>query len=380
MKHLRAGIWIMQLFLVARVFAQNLVPNPGFEFYHHCPPYPGQIHEAVDWNAPNNKTTDYFHRCSSPAGGASVPANLLGFQEPYHGDGYAGIRTWIPIIEGNPYYREYLATQLLEPMVAGETYEISFMVSVAEESGYYSDDIGIYFSPEPFGHQAVYDYEPQVRQPDNVLLENTNDWVKIYSKYVAQGGEQYLLLGNFLDDERMTREVIDPQLPVVYYYIVEVVVRSCAGFEDIFSKVDTFLCPDESILIAGKEGANHYRWTEGGQSVERVVDQPGKYTVISELGCYSETTTYEIEEWDCSCRLRMPNPQPSSLPLQWLLTPAVTGYEITLYDTAGRRVGQFKDLDDSVLSLSSGMYFWKASLVCGKERRQQEGRVVVIWR
>src|SRR5688572_5971767 len=87
---------IQVLFLLSIVHtlssAQNLVPNPGFEHYTHCPGNfsegPGEF-QATGWFGANAGTPDYFNSCSR--GDAGVPYNWAGVAEAHDGLGYAGI-------------------------------------------------------------------------------------------------------------------------------------------------------------------------------------------------------------------------------------------------------------------------------------------------
>lgn len=347
--------------------AQNLVPNPGFEFYHNCPPYPGQIHESVAWDSPNNQTTDFFHRCADPAGGAGVPANLPGTQEPHGGDGYAGIRTWIPVIEGNPLYREYLSVQLTEPLIAGERYAVRFRVSVAEASSHLSDDIGLYFSAAPFEQEALYPLSPHIRQPEGILLKDSSDWTAIGGIYTASGGEQYLILGNFLDDTAMTREEINTGEPVVYYYIDDVEVRPCAGSVDRGRQVDTSLCAGEVLLLAGVPDAVSYRWDNGSDFPERGINGPGTYAVKSRFLCYTEETVFRVSAEDCGCEPDWPNPVllNTGTSVSLSLPAGINELEFFLYDALGRQVSRQTAEGTLVLpALAAGAYFWRARYVC----------------
>ncbi len=367
------------LCLFDKTSSQNLVPNPSFELYEACPPYPGQIHLAQGWDSPNNRTTDYFHRCSPAENGASVPENLVGIQEPFHGNAYTGIRTWIPIIPGNFIYREYLATQLLEPLKEGQEYEISFRVSVAELSGYYSNDLGLYLSADPFVYEVFYEFQPQLSYQSENVLDNTEEWQKISTIYSAKGGEQYLILGNFLSDEEMTREEVDAENPVVYYYIDEVAVIPCAAFEDQTIVVDTVLCEGQPMLLAGAPAADNHFWSNGSGSVEQVITEPGKYEVISDFGCYRVQTLYEVLEKDCTCQIRIPSPQGISTSNKLSLPEVVEDYRVLLFNASGQFVHQLHYPDQTLPLLPSGIYYWTAHLKCsGNETKNVSGRILYV--
>lgn len=348
------------------IFAQNLAPNPSFEAFINCPPYPGQIQEALFWDAPNSRTTDYFHRCSPIENGASVPQNLLGMQEPHSGDAYTGIRTWLPIISGNPIYREYLSTKLIEPLQENELYSLSFWVSVAESSGYLSKDIGLWLSPTPFEPQDFYDSEPQLRYQEDQVLQNKETWQKISTTYFAKGGEQYLMLGNFLDDQEMTREEKDKESPVVYYYIDDVSVLPCSTFQDTVINLDTTLCLGETLLLKGKTGADQYQWENGSGLRERSIIQSGNYELVNDFGCYAWVQQFQVSFQTCDCQIKVPNPQSSNQVLQTLVSADVQSFSLQLFTASGQLVLTLENQLDPFIRLASGFYFWKASLACSK--------------
>ena len=64
----RKGFHKLALILLALVLslcaeAQNLVPNPSFEFYTECPDSPGKIEFAYPWK--NVRVScDYYHECA----------------------------------------------------------------------------------------------------------------------------------------------------------------------------------------------------------------------------------------------------------------------------------------------------------------------------
>lgn len=380
------------LALLTPVAAQNLVPNPGFEAYSQCPPYPGQIHLAEEWDSPNNNTTDYFHRCAPTEDGASVPANLLGTQSPYAGHGYAGIRTWIPVIPGNPEYREYLSVQLTQPLAAGATYALSFQASLAETASHASDDLGMYLSATPFDNERRYERSPHLRLPTGEPLENETDWMRVAGTYTAQGGEQYLLIGAFETDEEMLREKIrENDEPKVYYYIDEVVVRPCMEPTQLDPVVDTDLCRGEQLLLEGPADAVAYRWDNLSTTRERSVQEAGTYIVVSAFDCYRLTTTYLVRETACSCAPSLASPQllapvAADGRLRLRKSDHVEVTSVRLYDMSGRRQAHFAADQLSLLDtyqLSSGMYIYELHYECRQaggilETGRRVGKVVML--
>lgn len=357
--------------------AQNLVPNPGFEAYLQCPPYPGQIHLAEAWDAPNNQTTDFFHGCAPSSTGAGVPVNLVGQQVPHSGEGYVGLRTWVPVIEGNPPYREYLSVDLIRPLQAGRDYLFRCWVSVAESSSHLSDGVGFLLTKEPLPNQAIYTQEPQMRFMPGVPLEEQEDWVSFSAVYKSLGGEQHLTIGNFQTDAELFLLQDNEHSPTVYYYIDDVSITPCRLPERFESYVDTFVCQDEAILLAGQHGALSYLWSDSRTVRERWVEQPGEYSLITDWGCYQTTTWFTVQVEDCSCTLRWSNPfSPNG---QLTLPFQLESLELLLYDTLGRLVGKFDEVNWAKLRnwYPSGIYFWRAKLSCGDRIRYQSGKVLL---
>src|ERR1700761_5116121 len=163
MKFISLSIFIAFSFDVA-LMGQNLVPNPGFEMYNNCPanlsgisfsPSFSNFPTVDQWVSPLGQTTpDYYNVCANgtPAG---VPNGAFGPKQPHNGNAYAGIIAWQGAYSHNvlvPDYREYLQTELLQPMAAGQEYCVSFYVSTSDLGDVHNynyvflNQIGINFS------------------------------------------------------------------------------------------------------------------------------------------------------------------------------------------------------------------------------------------
>lgn len=372
--------------------AQNLVPNPSFEVFHNCPPYLGQIQESIAWDSPNNNTTDYFHACAPRTSGASVPQNTLGEQPPAQGEAYAGLRTWIPVIAGNPVYREYLSTQLKTPLLAGMEYQVEFKVSLAESSSHATDDLSIYFSKQPLANERLYQVIPQIRNPSGHLLDDVTDWTAISGTFTAQGGETFLVIGTFLNDEEMTRTIVRPgQEPKVYYYIDDIKVQPCRIPEQLTQVIDTNLCAGQLIDLLGLPDAKAYRWDNLTTTINRQVRSPGKYEVISQNNCYDFTTIYQVEEENCICHPTVPSAQiidflGNTNRFAFSSNRFTKIKQLVVYDALGRQVHFSKGTDLSEFeapSLSAGVYFYCIKFTCidllgNQTSGQQAGKFIAV--
>jgi hypothetical protein len=182
--------------------AVNLVPNPGFETISSCPTSFSQLSVAVPWTAPTTGTADCYNTCVTgyptfPV--PSVPVGPFGYQQPHSGSGYAGII----VLSSAADYREYLEAPLTSPLVAGQTYRVSFYVNLGDTCSLAIDRLGAYLSVGPVGpvgNYAPLPYTPQVETPAGVFFSDTLNWVLVTGTLVAAGGENHLVIGNFHDD------------------------------------------------------------------------------------------------------------------------------------------------------------------------------------
>ena len=126
--------------------SSNLVFNPSFEDYRECPrkiDALGKLTIVDAWYQPTAGSADYYNICGSRDCG--VPRNKLGIQDAHFGNGFCGIYC------SKTDYREYLQTELKEPLKAGEMYRVSFYVSLSEYSSGAVATIGALFTTERIG-------------------------------------------------------------------------------------------------------------------------------------------------------------------------------------------------------------------------------------
>ncbi|MFT4660361.1 MAG: OOP family OmpA-OmpF porin [Patiriisocius sp.] len=209
--------------------AQNLVPNNSFEKHAYCPSEfnQGQMNTVTDWQQASRGTSDYFHSCSRIVG---VPENDFGWQEAYHGEAYMGLITFSPASSN---YREYIQAQLLDKLVTGQKYCVEFYISLAENSKFMTDEVGIILSSAEIRSETdkVIRLEPHISNPGNHILKNDRSWLLISDTYVAKGDEQHLIIGNFKDDNstKVKRRNIKNAQSVPwdysYYYVDNISVK-----------------------------------------------------------------------------------------------------------------------------------------------------------
>lgn len=226
-------ICIFMLFLAtARSDAQNLVLNGDFEIYSSCPVALSMIDSATFWsNATNNGTPDYFHYCGNPLF-AGVPQNAIGYQSPYTGEGYAGLYLW----QGGNNYREFMIGQLSSSLVTGTCYHFEMFISLANRVKHTASNIAVYFSDTIItgitGLQ-MQTFTPQIANPPG-NYPDTATWIPVSGNFTANGGENYLIIGNFDVDAALDTILVSPMAlwPGTHVYVDAVSLTICTGIEE----------------------------------------------------------------------------------------------------------------------------------------------------
>lgn len=273
------------------ILAQNLVQNGSFESITECPTFEyGAICDgfAPPWECATLGHPDLFNACGNPFG-LGVPDNHRGFQEARTGIGYAGM-----IVHWDNNYTEYLMIQLAQPLDTGVWYTMSFYLNLANDFCGLKH-FGAYFSVEnPYVNFAEYlPYIPQI-ETDMGYLNDTQGWMPIAGCYLAQGGERYIVLGNFRTQETTQIDPDCDETTSVFYYI-----------EDVFLTEGT--SPDELIvdLPSAAEGCFSYEidpmhpgpvfyWNTGDRTPTLTVTESGIYTVTVSDGCNTGTAEIEV--------------------------------------------------------------------------------------
>ncbi len=195
----------------------NLVPNPSFEDTVFCPTNHGQIGWALGWINPNLASPDYFSSCNGGLFG--VPSNLVGFRYAFDGNAYAGIFTYI-----NGGYREYIEIQLLDSLKYAEKYVVEFYVSKTAYS-VAINRFGAYFSDNLIlsSNNLNLPFIPQIESNPNQYYTDTSGWTKITGIYQSSGGERYLTIGNFYDDNNTDTVHVGVTSPFTSYYYIDMI-------------------------------------------------------------------------------------------------------------------------------------------------------------
>jgi hypothetical protein len=189
---------------------QNLIANGSFENtinnYDCSGSYANYQISAPVFGAPfidswlGVQSPDYFNTsCFSPSPyqyGYGTPANGAGEIYPKTGIAYSGFIVFA--IQGE--YKEFVFQHLSSPLISGKSYCLSFYVSRADRNQYAIKNIGAYLSATiPSSNSPTTNYFNFIPQVENQsgFITDTTQWTQIQGCFTANGGEQYITIGNF---------------------------------------------------------------------------------------------------------------------------------------------------------------------------------------
>jgi hypothetical protein len=264
----------------------------------------------------NNIDTTGAARCWG-GGGMRIPNSVYGFQYPRTDSCYVGLATYFSEQQnnwaGHTYkYREWIGVKLLDTLKQGKCYEFKMYISRGEKSNRIISSIGAYFSPDSL-FEAYTDTSPFYISPwplDSELVQiqhnpwetiyDTTDWLEITGIFNANGNEEYLYLGNFLNDEQYPIVMIDtlqsnPFCQISYFFIDDVslyeIDEPCGvGInENIVSKIKIYPNPAQDFVSI--ELPKNYNQAQlsiynltGQLVLQKQIIQPNQTMPITELG------------------------------------------------------------------------------------------------
>jgi hypothetical protein len=193
-------IYMVFILSIGLSYAQNnLISNESFENNNICPNHlsnaisNGNVYYSSN---PANYTPDYFNSCTTAISQAfQVPNNTRGFQYPKTGNAYSGIDLWQIDAPG----REYIQIKFSSTLKLNHHYAFECYLSRAEKFRYSVSNFGAYFSIDSVSMPAadILPFVPQINNPAGNYLTDTLNWMHFTGTFLAQGGEQYVILGNF---------------------------------------------------------------------------------------------------------------------------------------------------------------------------------------
>ena len=221
----------------------NLVPNGGFEEFDGFPI--GWYYKGIDfdnvvkyWSSPTTASPDaYGTRVRVPATWAEKG---FGKQTAHSGTNFTGITVY-GCVNGKPHCREYIQIQLTESLVIGQNYTIDFWYAQLPKS-LRINNLGVCFSEKQVrvvGEPCLKTLKPQAKAT-KVLEAKNGSWARFSMKFTATTEADWLILGNF-DEDETTNIMSSPSvngLNFAYYYIDDVTLRKLEPIKRVPVKED----------------------------------------------------------------------------------------------------------------------------------------------
>ncbi len=297
------------------MLAQNLVLNPSFEEKIECPHFEtadtGNLHIAKYWHSPG-KTSDYYNACANNNNiidaKSDVPKNVMGYQYAHTGDGYAGIILMDSSANNLLYtvWREYAEGTLVAPLEKDSIYKVRFYISMADDySTRATDRIGAYFhqqfiTPTVYypGTPFLINAKPQVENMHNRILYDTAHWTQVCGFFRAKGGESYLTIGNFYDDQHTPFIQTGPNFRgTSYYYLDDVSVEKVPQHLSPYNFVDqSIICNADSISnYQVPDNLSYILWSTGDTTHQAAIPGAGQFWVRAMLDECLFTDTFNIK-------------------------------------------------------------------------------------
>lgn len=244
--------------------SQNLISNGSFESYTspvNCSGGSGGFdnysvfpvnHVVNDWFTQNSP--DYFSVLCSGINNNGSPINIFGYSSANNGTNYAGFILFQKA--GN--LKEYIFQQLSTPLQSGKVYCLSFYVSRADRITHAIKNIGAYFSnslPTLIGGEYI-SAIPQVENHTGYITD-TIQWTLIQGCFIANGGEQYITIGNFNSNATTdtlfagTNNQVFGADGYAYYYIdnITLIDQSTVGVNELSNGSNISVYPNPAIDV-----------------------------------------------------------------------------------------------------------------------------------
>lgn len=261
----------------------NLVPNSNFQTVSKKLKDKGQLNLAQPWISPTLSVADLYVK-NSKNPDINAGANSRGEENPMSGDNYAGFRAYST--KGKE-PRTYLQVKLTEPLEAGVEYCVTFHVSLSDLSKNACNNLGAYLSINEVSanNNDILIFEPQIVSRRHVIYEQQYDWTPVCAKYKAEGGEEYLTIGNFTPVDKLKinakikrpKGFNTPQTNDAYYYLDNVIVTKTIEGErcdcDFIPGVDDV----ETVNKNFKSEAN------GNENKVKIIDSYGAPSTTNEV-------------------------------------------------------------------------------------------------
>ena len=261
-------LFIFCLLYIAYSHAQtNLVMNPSFEQFKHCPNDWNEADSAKYWDWINpacNNTAHYngrgeLYTSSCPL----VPTYSIYYNVPYNiettyqkartGNSYIGLTSIYSVPPSvNNDIRDYLKGQLSSILQAGKNYCLTFYYNASNRIEYATNQFGAYVDDGSIANYSCLGsipVSPQAQNNPTVFMTDTMNWVKIQGMFTAIGNENTITLGNFVDSATIQFKLVNaPSGNAAPYYLIDDISLVPVDLA-VYAGTDTTLTKGDSTYI-----------------------------------------------------------------------------------------------------------------------------------
>jgi gliding motility-associated-like protein len=197
------------------------------------------------------------------------------------------------------------------PLKANTCYYAEMYVNLANSSLQTVNQISMLFSNPNFTTTAfsfTNTIQPQIQYDTTLFLIDTLNWVKVSGKFIAQGGEQFLTIGNFRDGGHLKKQTVSsnftsPICAGVFRYAY-IHIDDVAVYEILTPQLQSnaiTICPNADTLVLGDTARiqTHYQWFANGIAIDTtsfIKVKPNQTTsyVLQSTNCTTTTQTIVV--------------------------------------------------------------------------------------
>ncbi|MBN2730037.1 MAG: gliding motility-associated C-terminal domain-containing protein [Bacteroidales bacterium] len=286
------------------MIGQNLVKNPSFDNVNlpQCYTIPigtaNTFYILDEWSFANygaiNNNADCFHYCFDSLPWLShIPYLGPNFQYPHTGSGFTGLYAFDyekkPPLDSIIEYSEYLQGQLFSSLISGRNYIFSCYISLNDVCNYTFSDLSVYLSSILINESSLLlsNYSPQINNISYITVKN--GWEKITIPFIASGGEQFFVIGNFTNYSLMDTIYIGGGNSDYgnkgYFYIDDVSIYPAdAPVYSADAGGDQLLCEGESLVLGSPSRSQYLYWWYDAEG--NLIDTTAQITVSPEISTY----------------------------------------------------------------------------------------------
>jgi len=374
------------------VVSQNLVPNPSFEIYSQLPYSFTQLDFAIPWFAPwgGGGSSDYHHKYGINGGSVFL-------EEPRTGLAFVGA---VSFRNPNIVYREYIEVKLIEPLMKNKNYCVSYYVSLFDLAKYAIGNFSVYFSSDTlkrdgnFTLDSIFALTPQIHIT-NYIVSDTAGWTKISGEFIAQGGEQFITIGNFDKNSDVNYFVLNASsIYETFYFYDDISVYPCdapVNYADAGNEI--IICKGQSVTLGTHDLEQYlYWWSSSNSSLNSTQARPTVkpnttttyYLKVKDFKFDESYDTVTVRVIDCKNTgaelILYPNPAYDEITIEFnRIVREETTFE--LFDILGRKIASYKILTNInkttiiLPEIAAGVYTYR---IQDNEKVIMEDKLVIL--